>query len=353
MSARSSSRSVMPALIKLAVFAVITIALTSLLGQTLGSLGWTGGTRYRAEFTDVTGLLKGDDVRIAGVKVGQVQSIELVRGKVAQVGFSVDESVRLPASVQATIRYRNLIGERYVELTQGSKPGAGRLAPDGLIPLSRTTPALNLTVLFDGFQPLFEGLSPKEINQFSYEIIEVLQGESGTVSDLLASTASLTNTLADRDKVIGRVIDNLNDVLATLNARDQKLGDIIDSLQDFVSGLAADRKAIGDSVTNLGKLAQSTADLVQQGRPALKDDIGQLRSLATTLNANTDVIDSTLARLPVRAAALTRTAKYGSWFNFYLCNFDGTVGIHGHDVTTATFNATAARCQTTGTGGGQ
>lgn len=355
MSARASSRSVFPALTKLAIFAVITIALTALLGQTLGSLGWSGGTRYRAEFTDVTGLLKGDDVRIAGVKVGQVQSIELVRGKVAQVGFSVDKDIQLPTSVHATIRYRNLIGQRYVELTRGADRG-GTLAPEGLIPLSRTTPALDLTVLFDGFQPLFEGLSSKEINQFSYEIIQVLQGESGTVSDLLASTASLTNTLADRDKVIGRVIDNLNEVLATLNARDAKLGDIIDTLQDFVSGLAADRTAIGDSVTNLGNLAQSTADLVQQGRPALKDDIGQLRSLATTLNANTDVIEGTLARLPVRTTELAGTAEYGSWFDFYLCNFDGTVGVNGHDVTTTTFSATAARCQgdgSTGTGGGQ
>ena len=323
--------------------------MTALLGQTLGSLGWTGGTRYKAEFTDVTGLLQGDDIRIAGVKVGQVKSIELVRKKIAEVTFSVDSDITLPAGVEAKIRYRNLIGQRYVELSQGPSP-SGRLAAGGLIPLARTTPALDLTDLFNGFQPLFEGLSPTEVNKFSYEIIQVLQGEGGTVADLLAHTASLTNTLADRDKVIGRVIDNLNAVLAVLNARDQKLSDIIGNLQDFVSGLAADRTMIGDSITNLGNLANSTADLVEQGRPALADDIKQLRSLATTLNANQDVIEGTLARLPVRTAALTRTAQYGSWFNFYMCNFDGTVGIGGLSVQTTTFTATAARCSV---GGGQ
>ncbi|WP_207124516.1 MCE family protein [Actinocatenispora comari] len=352
MSGRSSSRSVAPALIKLIVFAVVTVLLTGVLATTLGSLGWFGGTRYKAQFTDVTGLLKGDDVRIAGVKVGQVKDISLVHGKTAQVSFTVDDTVTMPKSVRAKIRYRNLIGQRYVELTEGTGDTA-KLPAGSTIPLSHTAPALDLTALFNGFQPLFAGLSPKDVNKFAYEIIQVLQGEGGTVNDLLARTASLTNTLADRDKVIGQVIDNLNKVLATLNARDDKLSDIISSLQDFVSGLSADRKNIGDSIQNLGDLAGTTADLVKDGRPALKDDIKQLRSLATNLNANTGVIEGTLARLPVRTAALTRTASYGSWFNFYMCNFDGTVNVPGiGNVNPATVSATAARCTSPGSSGG-
>ncbi len=354
MSGRSSSRSVVPSLVKLAIFAVVTIAATALLAQTLGSLGWLGGTRYRAEFTDVTGLLQGDDVRIAGVKVGQVKGIELVRHKVARVSFTVDDKIPVPRSVRVKIRYRNLIGQRYLDLTEGSGSSSA-LPTNAVVPLSHTAPALDLTVLFNGFQPLFTGLSPDEVNKFSYEIIQVLQGEGGTVNDLLARTASLTNTLADRDKVIGRVINNLNDVLATLNARDRKLSDIIDSLQDFVSGLAADRNSIGDSVKSIGDLAGSTANLVSDARPALKDDVAQLRKLATTLNANTSVIEGTLARLPVRTGALTRTGSYGSWLNFYMCNFDGTVDVPGlGTVNPATFSATAARCQQSksGSGGG-
>ncbi|HEY3502542.1 MAG TPA: MlaD family protein [Actinocatenispora sp.] len=345
---RNSSRSVVPALVKLAVFAVVTIAATAVLAQTLGSLGWLGGTRYKAQFSDVTGLLQGDDIRIAGVKVGQVKDVELVHGKTAQVSFTVDDTITVPKSVRAKIRYRNLIGQRYVELTEGSGDG-GAMHPGDVVPLSHTEPALDLTVLFNGFQPLFAGLSPKDVNKFAYEIIQVLQGEGGTVNDLLARTASLTNTLADRDKVIGRVIDNLNDVLATLNARGQKLSDTIGSLQDFVSGLAADRRTIGDSIQSLGDLAGSTADLVQQGRPALKEDIRQLRTLSSTLNANSSVIEGTLARLPVRLDALARTSSYGSWLNFYMCDFDGTVDLPGvGTVNPATFSAAAARCDKAG-----
>lgn len=348
------ARSVLPALVKLMVFAVITIAATSLLAETLGSLGWTGGTRYTAEFKDVTGLLPGDDIRIAGVRVGQVKDISLVRRRIAKVSFTVDADTPLPTTTQAKIRYRNLVGQRYISLTQGAGSGGTMHAGD-MIPMSRTAPALDLTALFNGFQPLFEGLSADDINKFSYEIIQVLQGEGGTVNDLLTHTASLTNTLADKDQVIGEVINNLNQVLEVLNTRDAKLSDLIGSLQSFVSGLSAERETIGGSLSNIADLANATSGLVTDARPAVKDDVASLRSLATTLNANTSVIEGTLARLPVRTAALTRTASYGSWFNFYMCNFDGTLGVPGiGSVQTASLNSSDARCQKSGgtTGGG-
>ncbi len=109
----------------------------------------------------------GDDVRIAGVVVGTVNSIEVVDRRVAQVDFSVDSGQRLPATTNATIKYRNLIGQRYVALDQGAGPTGELLPEDGQIPLERTRPALNLTVLFNGFQPLFQGLDPEQINKLS------------------------------------------------------------------------------------------------------------------------------------------------------------------------------------------
>ena len=89
--------------------------------------------------------------------------------------------------------------------------------------MTRTTPALDLTVLFNGFKPLFQALSPADINKLSYEIVQVFQGEGGTLESLLAHTASVTSTLADRDQVIGDLIDNLNEVLDHLGDRDEQL----------------------------------------------------------------------------------------------------------------------------------
>jgi phospholipid/cholesterol/gamma-HCH transport system substrate-binding protein len=334
-------------LVKLAIFAAVTLMLTALLAQTLGSLS-SGGVTYRARFTDVTGLLPGDDVRVAGVRVGQVSRIQVVDNSVAEVAFTVDPDVPVATSVRAKIRYRNLVGQRYVALTEG--PGEGRpLRADGLIPLAQTAPALDLTVLFNGFRPLFTALTPDDVNKLAYEIIQVLQGEGGTVADLLQRTASLTNTLADRDAVIGRVITNLNRVLETLATRDKNLDQTISQLQQFVSGLAADRTAIGDAVTNLADLTGATASLLRDARPALAADVRGLGSLAGTLNRNSAVIDGTLGRLPERYESLTRVASYGAWFNFFLCDFDGRVAVDGHSlVNTPTFSSPAARCDTGG-----
>ncbi|MEV4544007.1 phospholipid/cholesterol/gamma-HCH transport system substrate-binding protein [Micromonospora echinaurantiaca] len=333
-------------LVKLLVFAAVTLLLTALLAQTLGAFP-AGGVNYRARFTDVTGLLPGDDVRIAGVRVGRVADIRVVDDTVAEVEFTLTEDVPLATGVRAAIRYRNLVGQRYLALTEG--PGERRpLRPDGLIPIGQTTPALDLTVLFNGFRPLFTALRPEDVNKLAYEIIQVLQGEGGTVSSLLSRTASLTNTLADRDAVIGRVVTNLNTVLTTLATRDRDLDRTITQLQEFVSGLAADRTAIGEALVNLGDLTEATSSLVGEARPPLAADIRALDELAGTLNRNSAVIDSTLGRLPQRYESLTRVASYGSWFNFYLCDFDGRVSAAGQTLNPVTFSAPAARCATGG-----
>jgi phospholipid/cholesterol/gamma-HCH transport system substrate-binding protein len=340
----ASSRSIAPPLAKLVIFAVVTLVLTATLAQTLGSIWPSGGTSYRAEFTDVTGVLPGDDVRIAGVRVGQVTSVRLVRDTVAELTFTVDEHIALATDVHATVRYRNLIGQRYLALTE-EVDDAGTLPAHGLIPMSQTTPALDLTTLFNGFRPLFTALTPQDVNSLAYEIIQVLQGDGGTVGDLLHHTASLTTALADRDQVISQVITNLDGVLSTLDAHRDELSNTIAQLQQFVSGLAADREAIGTAITNIGDLTHATASLLQQVRPDLAHDITGLGSLADLLAANSSVIDTTLAKLPQQYQALTGTASDGSWFNFFMCSFDGKITVpKAGAVNPAEFSAASARC---------
>jgi phospholipid/cholesterol/gamma-HCH transport system substrate-binding protein len=332
-------------LIKLIVFAVVTIVLTAMLAQTLGSWS-TGGTGYRARFTDVTSLLEGDDVRIAGVRVGKVTGIRVVDDSIAEVRFTVTDDVPLGTGVRAKIRYRNLVGQRYLALFEG--PSTGRtLHRGGVIPLEQTAPALDLTTLFNGFRPLFTALSPDDVNKLAYEIIQVLQGEGGTMASLLRRTASLTSTLADRDAVIGRVVTNLNAVLSTVDERDGQLDQTITQLQQLVSGLAADRGAIGQSLANLGELTLATGSLLGDARPPLASDVNGLRQVAGNMNANSEAIDRALAAMPGRYEALTRVASHGSWFNFFLCDLSGNVTLGGTTVAMPTFSSTAPRCTAT------
>ncbi len=347
MSWRPLDRVTAAAAVKLSIFVIVTTLATTMLALTIANVGLGETREYNAMFTDVTGVEKGDDVRIAGVRVGEVRDIRVVPGKrtLAELTFTVDADQQLARTTRAALRFRNLVGQRYLALREG--PGVPAALPEGgTIPVSQTQPALDLTVLFDGFKPLFAALSPQDVNKLAYEIIQVLQGEAGTVESLLAHTSSLTSTLADRNKVIGDLIDNLNTVLATVADRDEKLSELVGELQRFVSGLSADRKAIGGSFSSIVSLNRQTAGLLADSRGDLETDIRELGKVAGTLDDNSAIVQRTLRNMPPKLEALTRTASYGSWFNFYLCDFDGRIVLPtGAELPRAGLHVSAARCQ--------
>ena len=325
-------RSITWPLVKISVFTVVTVLLTGVLALTIANTQLGPTDDYYALFTDATGLNTGDDVRISGVKVGTVTSIGVVDHNTARVGLQIDANRRLPASVTATIKYRNLVGQRFIALGTDVGDIDATLAPGGTIPLDRTAPALNLTVLFNGFKPLFQALNPGDVNRLAYEIIQVLQGEGGTVDDLLAHTASLTTTIASRDQVIGRTIDNLNVVLGTVNANAPQMANLITQLQELVSGLSAQRQPIGNAITALDGLTNATAGLLTNARPPLEQDIASLGTMAKTLADNSDLVQHFIQFLPTKLELLTRTVGYGSWFNYFACSLSGTVGISQLDI---------------------
>ncbi len=117
--------------------------------------------------------------------------------------FRVQSDVPLTTASRAEIRFLNLVGDRYLALEEGADADAEPLESGATLPISQTKPALDLTTLFNGFQPLFQALNPQQVNDLSMNLVQVLQGEGGTVQGLLQKTASLTNTLADRDELIG------------------------------------------------------------------------------------------------------------------------------------------------------
>ncbi|MQA81393.1 MAG: MCE family protein [Streptosporangiales bacterium] len=331
-------------MVKLIAFAVVTILATALLATTISNASFRAAKEYHAVFADATGVLEGDDVRIAGVRVGEVQHVEVYERTKARVTFTVDETRDVPASTQVSVRWRNLIGQRYLALAEGV--GSEQPLGEGdTIPVSHTAPALDLDTLFNGFKPLFEALDAKQVNTLANEIVRTLQGEAGSINSLLSHTASLTNHIADRDKIIGQLIDNLNAVLGNLHAHNDQLNDLLIQLQRFVTGLANDRDAIFGSLGSINTLARTTGDLVGDVRPEVRDDVKQLGRVTKTLDDNRDTVDETLKKLPDRANKLSRTGSYGSWFNFFLCDFDGQVVLPTGKVMSPTFHSEEARCR--------
>ena len=310
------------ALVKLIIFMVVTSILTLALATTIGNIRFGGSTSYRAVFGDVTGLLPGNEVRIAGVRVGQVEQVGVHERNLALVEFTLEGDREIAKSTIARLRYRNIVGERYIALTEGAGT-AEPLKQNDTLPLEQTRNALDLTVLFNGFRPLFQALDPQSVNQAAFELIQTLQGEGGTVESLMARTASLTSTLADRDEVIGRVLDNLELVLATVDDRGTELADLIVQLRRLAAGFAQDRLEIGQSLDGIGDLTAATASLIADVRAPLRTDIRELGQLAGTLDDSKELIDGILQRLPGKLDTIIGTATYGSFFNFYLCGFDG------------------------------
>jgi phospholipid/cholesterol/gamma-HCH transport system substrate-binding protein len=329
--------------VRLGIFVVVTTIATALLAVTIGNISFNPTTKYRAVFTDAVGLNQGDDIRIAGVKVGQVDKIQLYQDKLAMVTFSVDSDQVLDTSTHATLRYRNLVGNRYIALTDGVG-GGDRLKKNGIIPKERTTPALDLSVLFNGFKPLFTALTPADVNQFAFEVIKVLQGEGGTIESLLAKTASLTTTLADADQVIGDLITNLTGTLQIVSQRQANFSQLLVNLQQFITGLSQDITPILGSLSSINSLNTKTAGLLQQTRVPIKADLDKLRAVATTLDDTQSIWVKTLQFMPEKLNTMTRTASYGSWFNFYLCNFDGNVTLPTGTRIPVSYQLNSARC---------
>ncbi len=326
-------RGVVAPLIKLSIFLVITALATYVLGATISNSSYGAAKLYKADFVDASGVQLGDDVRIAGVRVGDIEGITIKRNKdngklsYAEVTFTVQKSRPLPKSISLYLRYRNLVGQRYLDVEQGASTDHSVLSSKDTIPIAQTHPAVDLTVLFAGFEPLTQGLDPGQINSLSMEIIQTLQGEGGALENLLTRLASLTNALADKDQVIGDVIDNLSGVLQALGNKDNELRNLIVQLSNVLHGLAQDRKTIGNSIDGINRLATSTAGLLTQVRAPLAKNIKDITGLVSLLNRNKSTVQYVVQQLPPTLAGLIRTATYGSWFNFYLCTLSGQIGI--------------------------
>lgn len=317
--------------IKLALFVVVSLALTLIVSNTVTRPLNESVMTYQALFTDASGLRPGDDVDIAGVRVGKVTGEKLAGsdglcrqdGKSypndALVTFQIEKSQQFTTAATANIRYEDLLGARFLAIEQ-SKPGGTPMADGSTFCPGNTTPALSLTDLFNGFKPLFSALSPKEANHLAADVIAVFQGQGGGITALLRNVGSLTTNLADRDQLIGQVIDNLNTVIGGVAHHSNDLATLIQQLESLTSGLSADRQQIAHSLNGLDDVAHSINGLIGQGEPVLHHDIRDLFLVAGTLVKNQKILNAAVRALPIGAAAFTRGLGYGSWLNGYICS---------------------------------
>lgn len=299
-------------------FAVVMVVLTGLLMLVFGDYRGGSGRDYSAVFADASGLRSGDTVRASGIRVGTVRSVALQHDKTVVVDFDADHEVALTTGTRAAVRYLNLVGDRYLELSNA--PDSTRLLPVGSrIPVDRTASALDLDVLLGGLKPVIQGLNPQDVNALTGSLIQVFQGQGGTLESLFSHTSSFTNALADNQVVVTQLIDNLNQAMAILSKDGDRFAGTIDRLHRLVGELADDRQPIGTAIDALSRGTASLSDLLTEARPPLTGTIAELGRLAPNLEAGKDKLDAALVKAPDNYRKLARIGSYGSFLNYYLC----------------------------------
>jgi phospholipid/cholesterol/gamma-HCH transport system substrate-binding protein len=298
-----------------AVCGVVAVALFAVFAQWRFQPGQT----YTADFTNIGGLKENDLVRIAGVEVGTIKHISMKPGNILAVEFSADDTVVLSQGTKALIRYENLLGDRYLELQEGVG-GVARLKPHQTIPVERTEPALDLDALIGGFRPLFRALDPVQVNNLTGQLIQAFQGQGEAIGSFLAQTAALTDTLANRDDVIGQVIVNLNTVLGSVGSQSQQFDKTVSSLTALIDRLAARKGDISVALAYGNAAAGTIADLLHQVRRPFAETIAQSDRANSIVMADHDYVDNLLDTLPDAYKVLARQGMYGDFFTFYLCD---------------------------------
>jgi phospholipid/cholesterol/gamma-HCH transport system substrate-binding protein len=319
-------------LVKVVVFTVAMLLVAAGLVVVFGEFRFASSNSYHAIFTDASRLKSGQDVRIAGVPVGTVKGVKLQPDNKVDVTFDVNKRYQLYTSTRAVARYENLVGDRYMEITSG--PGELRKLPAGAtIPDTNTQPALDLDALLGGLRPVLKGLDGAKINEVSSAVIELLQGQGGALSELLATTGAFTQNLAARDQLIGDVINNLNTVLATVDEKGAQFDASVDKLQQLITGLAQGRDPIAGAIGPLASAENDLTDMLQQSRRPLQGVIENTRPLAQRLDERKDDVNKVIEPLAENYLRLNALGAYGSFFNIYYCSIRMKInGPAGSDI---------------------
>jgi phospholipid/cholesterol/gamma-HCH transport system substrate-binding protein len=304
--------------VKLGVFTVVTAIVTVWLAGVIGNFSpFTSSYLVRAEFSDATGLLIGDVVKAAGVDVGRVSDIQLDDG-LAIVTMEMEEGTQIPADVNARIRFRNLIGQRMISLVQEGEASGDLLADDQLIPLARTDPAFDLTVLFNGLRPLIRSTSPRDINIVSRAVTQALEGRTTDVAAFLDHVAAISNTLASKDQQLGELLTNLDVVAEDLSGRDAQLRAILTDINDFFGDLDETRDELSAALITLDDAATRLRRLVRVNGDNIRAEVRDLAIILDAVDDKRADLRAAVRALPEMLVAVERVNSYGQWGNLHL-----------------------------------
>lgn len=306
--------------IKLAIFTIFTILITFALAGIIGKLSPFDSTyQVKAVFTDATGILNGDPVKIAGVDVGKVVSFEVTGGE-AVVTMELTGQADLPDNVIAEIKFRNLLGQRIVNLVEPESASSTALEPGGTIPVENTRPALDLSVVFNNLRPLIQSTNPEEINLVSRAILEVFKGREGDVAKILGNIGEVTQELAAKDQRLARLVTNLDELTDILNGESSSIRGGINRFGELMESLAQTTPTIERVVDQLDDASSRFGQILARNRANLDSELDDLNTILSIVAEELGPLDAIAKNLKEVLLATARSQSYGKWWTLYVVN---------------------------------
>ncbi len=276
-----------------------------------------GGPTYAAALADAGGLVVGDDVDIAGVKVGSITGINL-SGTYVRVSFQITQSeVHLGTQTSAAVRIKTMLGREVLMLTSA---GPGQLRPGQEIPLSRTTPAFTVVQAISDLTQTNERIDTTQLADALDVLSADFRDSPPQVRAALAGLSRLSTTIASRDAQLRTLLAHARGVTGVLAARNTSLTTLVDDGNLLLAEVDARRRSIHQLLVSTAALARQLSGLVADNKAQLGPALAQLEQVVTVLQTNQDNLDRSIAALAPFVRVYADTLGNGRWFDTYVQN---------------------------------
>lgn len=285
-----------------------------------------GGAKYAAEFTEVGGLKKGDDIRLAGVRVGEVAGLELHGDKVRVVFRMKKDRDRLGTQTGASVRIKSLLGRMYVRLEPA---GPGTLEKGAVIPVSRTKAPYDIVQAFSGLTETTQKIDNDQLAQALETIDDVAKKTPEEFREAVTSVTALSNSLSSRETEIKTLLENIDGISTVLADRNTEFAKLFEDGSVLFDALTERRDAIHAVLTGVTSMSQQIDTLVTDTREDLKPALDRLAGVVAVLRKNEANINSAIEQLPAYYAMVANNSSNGPWLDAYVYNLLSIFGIEG------------------------
>ena len=299
-------------LVSMSVLAVLLVA--AFRAQDLPVIG--GGDTYYAEFAEAGGLQADDEVRIAGVRVGQVKSIELADG-VVRVAFQVKTDSGFGPDSRADIKVKTLLGSMYISLDPA---GSGQLEEGATIPVERTSSPFDVVEAFEGLADTAGDIDTDQLARSLTTLADLTRNTPEEFRAALDGVSRLSTNIAAKNEEIGSLLQNLDRVATVLDDRDEDLVDLMSDADVLFQALVARRDQIHRLLVSTQELSRELTRLVRDTRGDLEPALQELEDVLAVLNKNEDNIDDSIRLMAPFYRVFTNTLGSGPWFDTYIQN---------------------------------